>query len=1040
MVKFSHSLQFNAVPDWANEYIAYTNLKKTLYAIEKYQIQNSLEGNAPGTPRTSDVGQGGDFAATVAEKPLPTPSRKTGGFLGIRGKHKKEAVVARAAQEALASSDHEATSYFPPESAAFEQGLTKELKKITNFYTRKERELYSELEAVDRQWQLEEIKQEQERQEQGQGGAGELVIPDSGEMERRKSMAIDDERHLIQTEEKQLKEKMGWDHDGLVDQDTTTVIEMGSTEDVNALGRASAVTTPDPKPASVNGGSTVGDHDLERGVRRSSVAPRTSTIAFSDVDGSEHGTRIHGRQSSAGDLTDIMWRRENLIESDDDDEKKMGKKKKERSGKIHPFEGSNNPETGNSAVVRSQGVHYDPDQKQPSSKPETRHQSLDNLRQPHAQTDLKRTQSQHQRKNSIMSLDPRRSFSAVRDYVAGTNIRENPNQKPSLYAPLTTEALLRRRLIDTFVLLSELKSYVALNYLGFQKIVKKHDKLARSHTLNVYMTKVVDQAPPFQQGSRKELDDQIHRLQAIYARTCTKGNMPQAAKELRSHLREYIVWERNTIWRDMVGQERKAEGARAIDPKEREPWYLFGYPVKFITAKDARHLVLGLFGCAIFAILMSIKIFVTQEQNRCFAILITVAYFWATEVFPLFATALLVPLLTVLCQVMRDPVSKRVLTTGEATKLVFSSMFSPTIMLLLGGFTIASALSKFGIAKSIASTVLSKAGTDPKWVLLANMFVATIASMFISNSILRTLPHKSTFAPCLIMGIALASNVGGMASPISSPQNIITIQNMDPAPSWGNWFAVALPLCLVTDLIIWAWLILLWRPQRDTPSIPTIRATKEPITFAQCFISIVTVGTIILWCIENTYKEQLGDMGVIAIIPLIAFFGTGLLNKEDFNNFLWTVIMLAMGGIALGKAVDSSGLLDTIAHHIQDAVSGLSLWVVLIIFSALTLVFATFVSHTVAAVIILPIVQQVGMSFADPHPRILVMGTGLVCSAAMGLPVSGFPNMNAIAQEDEMGQPYLKTMDFLKSGVPLSILATLCIVTIGYGIMTALGF
>ncbi|KAG0349135.1 low-affinity phosphate transporter, partial [Gamsiella multidivaricata] len=617
----------------------------------------------------------------------------------------------------------------------------------------------------------------------------------------------------------------------------------------------------------------------------------------------------------------------------------------------------------------------------------------------------------------------------MRDMVTGhgTIGRENPNLRPSLYAPLTTEALLRRRLIDTYVLLSELKSYVALNYLGFQKIVKKHDKLARCTTLNRYMSTVVDFSAPFQPESRQHLDAQILRLQALYARTCANGSMAQAAKELRSHLREYIVWERNTVWRDMVGQERKAEGARAVDPKEQEPWVLFGYPIRFISGAEARRVLLGLLGIVIFAILMSITIFDTREQNRCFAILITVAFFWATEVFPLFATALLVPLLTILCQVMRDPTTNATLSTSAATKVVFGYMFSPTIMLLLGGFTIASALSKYGIAKTIASTVLSKAGTDPKWVLLANMFVATIASMFISNvaapvlcfslvqSILRTLPHKSSFGPCLIMGIALASNVGGMASPISSPQNIITIQNMTPAPSWGSWFAVALPLCLVIDLIIWAWLMLLWRPQRDTPSIPTIRATKERITFSQVFICFVTIATIVLWCVENSFQEQLGDMGVIAILPLIAFFGTGLLNKEDFNNFLWTVIMLAMGGIALGKAVDSSGLLDTIAHHIQEAVSGFSVWVVLMIFGALTLVFATFVSHTVAAVIILPIVQQVGMSFADPHPRILVMGTGLVCSAAMGLPVSGFPNMNAIALEDEMGMPYLKTMDFLKS-------------------------
>ncbi|KAG0256671.1 low-affinity phosphate transporter [Mortierella polycephala] len=1026
MVKFSHSLQFNTVPDWANEYIAYSNLKKTLYAIEKYNVQNSIEG---GTPRPSDVerGYGGNISSALESEKSPT---KLGKFLGLKGRGERDAVVAAAVQEA--ASLHNGSDIFPPESAAFERGVAKELAKITSFYIRKERELSAELEAVDRQWQLEEMKKKKERIARGEEDSEKGSGQGSEEIERRMSVNIDDEMQLKDVEKSQLKDMMGWDKDGLVDQGT--VIDMRS---------ADSLSNP---PAFTVNGSTVADvNDKGDGRQYTASVPGTA-MALSDVDGSEYNPKSYGHQSSVGDLTEIVWRRECLIESDNEEtkEKKQTAKKKRESRQsgqsLHSLDGPYMAQSSADSNKQDGATHSN-----------TRHHSLDNLGHPETEaTDLKRSRSQNQRKHS---LNPRRSVSAIRGYVTGANVGyENPNMRPSVYAPLTTEALLRRRLIDTYMQLSELKSYVALNYLGFQKIVKKHDKLARCTTLARYMASVVNLSAPFQAESRQQLNDQILRLQAIYARTCTDGSMAQAAKELRSHLREYIVWERNTIWRDMVGQERKAEGARAVDPKEQEPWMLFGYPIRFISAADARRIILGLVGIVLFAILMSVSIFDTQEQNRCFAILISVAYFWATEVFPLFATSLLVPLMTVLCQVIRDPVTKATLSTSDATKIVFSSMFSPTIMLLLGGFTIASALSKYGIAKSIASTVLSKAGTDPKWVLLANMFVATVASMFISNvaapvlcfslvqSILRTLPHKSTFAPCLIMGIALASNVGGMASPISSPQNIITIQNMDPAPSWGNWFAVAIPLCIVIDLVIWAWLMLLWRPQRDTPTIPSIRATKEPITFQKVFICLVTIGTIVLWCVENTFKEQLGDMGVIAILPLVAFFGTGLLTKDDFNNFLWTVIMLAMGGISLGKAVDSSGLLDTIAHYIQDAVAGLSLWVVLLIFSALTLVFATFVSHTVAAVIILPIVQQVGLSFADPHPRILVMGTGLICSAAMGLPVSGFPNMNAIALEDEMGVPYLKTIDFVKSGVPLSIIATLCVVTIGYGIMSALGY
>lgn len=60
-------------------------------------------------------------------------------------------------------------------------------------------------------------------------------------------------------------------------------------------------------------------------------------------------------------------------------------------------------------------------------------------------------------------------------------------------------------------------------------------------------------------------------------------------------------------------------------------------------------------------------------------------------------------------------------------------MWTPVIMLLLGGFTIAAALSKYQIAKILATFFLSKAGTQPRMVLLTNMLVAMIASMWISN-------------------------------------------------------------------------------------------------------------------------------------------------------------------------------------------------------------------------------------------------------------------------------------------------------------------
>lgn len=97
-------------------------------------------------------------------------------------------------------------------------------------------------------------------------------------------------------------------------------------------------------------------------------------------------------------------------------------------------------------------------------------------------------------------------------------------------------------------------------------------------------------------------------------------------------------------------------------------------------------------------------------------------------------TSLLVPFLCVVLRVARseDAPYPRLEST-KAAKYIFSAMWTPVIMLLLGGFTIAAALSKCKIDKRIATFILSKAGTRPRTVLIANMFVAAFASMLVSN-------------------------------------------------------------------------------------------------------------------------------------------------------------------------------------------------------------------------------------------------------------------------------------------------------------------
>lgn len=609
---------------------------------------------------------------------------------------------------------------------------------------------------------------------------------------------------------------------------------------------------------------------------------------------------------------------------------------------------------------------------------------------------------------------------------------------------------LRSQLISLYVSLSELESYVELNRMAFEKILKKHDKVLEANLRGQYLKKMVLDSRTFMPQTMEALRAQISRVEHIYANAFCNGHVSLAVRQMKTHLRDQVTYDRNTVWKDMVSRERKTLDAHVKEQHTPEKYYRLPFS-KQCKVETCHSAIAFLFSLVLFIVLLSVNIFGNRQEDYCFALLIFAAVMWATEAIPLYATSLLIPFLIVPLGILRNDDGSPMYAKAAASQ-VFHSMFSGTIMMLLGGFSLAVALSKYGIAKAFASHVLSRAGTRPRWVLLAIMAVATFLCMWISNvatpvlcfslidPILRTLPDDSPVAPCLLLGIALASCIGGMTSPISSPQNIVTLQYMNPNPGWGIWFGVALPIAILSVLTSWGILLLVYRPGRAVPHLNKIKPTRGRVTKTQVFVMLITVLTIALWCAESSIESHIGDTGVIAAIPLFVFFGTGVLNKDDLNAFLWSVVVLAQGGMALGNAVTSSGLLEDIALRIKDGVQHLDPIAILAIFAFLILVFSTFVSHTVAALIIIPIVQQVGQNLPTPHPNLLVMGAGVACSAGMGLPVSGYPNMSAIMMEDQKGKPYLSTKDFVIVGVPTSIVTTVLIFTLGYGIMVGVGY
>ncbi|KXH29802.1 SPX domain-containing protein [Colletotrichum simmondsii] len=665
-------------------------------------------------------------------------------------------------------------------------------------------------------------------------------------------------------------------------------------------------------------------------------------------------------------------------------------------------------------------------------------------------------------------------MTASTDLTLGRSLRRYStanDEMPDQTFLYSSGIMLKKRIISLYVSLCELKSYVQLNRTGFRKVLKKFDKILDKELRVKYMTANIDNAYPFKPENIKSIEENISKMEKAYAEIVTQGDEGLAKRDLRSHLREHVVWERNTVWRDMIGMERRAEaaslgrgllgrdgatGSRRLQgddelaPITKEVVTPVGRFVVPTWVANTPLLTL-LIAVGVFLLLLFLPIMEKPEQQNCLALLVFVSILWATEAIPLFVTSLMIPFLCVVLTVVRSEEKPyRRLDAKATTAYIFSAMWTPVIMLLLGGFTLAAALSKCKIDKRLATFVLSKAGTTPRTVLIANMLVAAFASMLISNvaapvlcfsiiePMLRTLPSESNMSKAVIMGIALASNIGGMLSPIASPQNVVAIGIMKPAPTWIQWFFIVIPVGIVSLLLIWILLLITFQPSKGTTIAP-IRPVKEKFTGIQWFVSIVTLITIGLWCGSHQMESIFGDMGVIAIIPIVLFFGIGILTKEDFNNFPWTIIILAAGGLSLGKAVKSSGLLHTVAGVVTKEVEGMSLYVVLVVFSALILVIATFISHTVAALIILPLVFDVGSNMDEPHPNLLVMGGVLMCSAAMGLPTSGFPNMTAIMKEDPTGQRYLQVKHFISRGVPSSILTLVVVVSLGYGLMRVAG-
>ena len=457
--------------------------------------------------------------------------------------------------------------------------------------------------------------------------------------------------------------------------------------------------------------------------------------------------------------------------------------------------------------------------------------------------------------------------------------------------------------------------------------------------------------------------------------------------------------------------------------------------------------------------------------TRMAAVAALMAAWWITDAIPLAATALLPMVLYPLFGILK----------AKATAPIY---FNSTIFLFLGGFIIALTMEKWNLHKRIALWIIRIIGGGPSRIVLGFMVASAFLSMWISNTAtaIMMLPiglaivfemetefgeketHKFTIS--LMLGIAYACSVGGIATLVGTPPNLsfarifeITFPEAVPI-SFGQWIIMGFPLTLIMLSIIW---ILLTKVIYRTPAhLKVDRSIVDQqykdlgrMSFEEKSVLVVFFMTAILWVFRKKLKlgmltipgwsqllpyPKLIDDGTVALFMAIVLFLIPTRSKdaktatvtsfEVINNLPWNIVLLFGGGFALAKGFQVTGLSTLIGNKFAG-LAGISP-ILMIIVICLSITFLTeLTSNTATTEMILPILASVAIAM-QINPLMLMIPATLSASCAFMMPVATPPN--AIV----FGSRRIKIAEMAKAGILINIIGVFIITAVFYYIGTAI--
>jgi phosphate transporter len=359
--------------------------------------------------------------------------------------------------------------------------------------------------------------------------------------------------------------------------------------------------------------------------------------------------------------------------------------------------------------------------------------------------------------------------------------------------------------------------------------------------------------------------------------------------------------------------------------------------------------------------------------------------------------------------------------------------------------------------KRLATFVLQKASMNRRVFLLTLIMLNAFIAMWISNipstmmvltlviPTLKQIPTGSDFSRAVLFAIAVGGNLGGMMTPLSSPQNAVTVESVanaakafsvDASISFTEFFATALPFSLFCCFC--AWVILQLKFKLDIASVPPVPAARTDFGWRQIVVSIVSFGTIVVWVsLPFGGKTVFSDFGIVGFIPVLILYGTAILPPSRIADLPWNIILMLMGGNGLSKAVGDSGLMDVVSSLMKGLLGSMPLWVSVLILNACILVIDFFLTHTVSSMITLPLVCN--FAATTGHLELYAMSACMTTTASQILPVSSFPNMCVASLQDATSASYLTSPEVIKWGILVTFVCLAAVMSVYYGIALAYG-